>query len=122
MIDRRRRRPVPVRMASNNNERLAASDGPNIRRANRQPNRANDPTLLVIAVELRRRVSQRKFLFSETARPKGFPSSPSFPTRPFWHYLVRPGRLRDTLRAGRTSAMAVLRETRETFQPLERVD
>ena len=31
--------------------------------------------------------------FSETARPK------SFPTRRFWQCLIRPGRLRDILRA-----------------------
>ena len=58
---------------------------------NHQRKSANEANLLVIAVELRRRIRRRKFLFSETARPKSFPSSPSFPMRRLWQCFDQTG-------------------------------
>ena len=61
----------------------------------------------------------RKFLFSETALPKSIPSYPSFPTRRFWQCLIRLGRPRNILGAGRTRTLAVLWETRVTWDTFQ---
>lgn len=76
MIDRQCRHAALVRIRANNNERLAALDDPNTHRANRERERADDWTGLVVAVGRRCRVCPEEISFSRDRLATKFPEFP----------------------------------------------